>query len=121
MPFPPCLGAVLMMVAVVPLARLPSMATGRIVQAGATLSATLAPFRDGRFWRLVVFGCWFSFFNGVTQSAHYAYPKQVLGITLFGMLALREHDARRRIRDQPVDGKVGRSLGQPARHARRAC
>jgi MFS family permease len=37
----------------------------------------------------VVFGCWFSFFNGVTQSAHYAYPKQVLGITLFGMLALR--------------------------------
>lgn len=82
-------GAVLMMVAVVPLVKLPSVATGRIVQAGATLSAMLAPFRDGRFWRLVVFGCWFSFFNGVTQSAHYTYPKQVLGIALFGMLALR--------------------------------
>ena len=37
----------------------------------------------------MAFGCWFSFFNGVTQSAHNLYPKQVLGIALFVMLALR--------------------------------
>ena len=42
-----------------------------------------APFRDARFLRLVLFGCWFSFFNGVTQLTENIYPWQVLGIGLF--------------------------------------
>ena len=49
----------------------------------------LAPFTDTRFLRLLVFGCWFSFFNGVTQSAQNYYPMQVLGVSLFLSLALQ--------------------------------
>ena len=53
-----------------------------------------APFSDPRFLRLLLFGCWFSFFNGVTQSAQNIYTYQVLGIGtlkigLFVMLALQ--------------------------------
>ena len=46
------------------------------------------PFGNGRFLRLLLFGCWFSFFNGVTQSAQNYYPMQVLGISLLLSLAL---------------------------------
>jgi MFS family permease len=49
----------------------------------------LAPFRDARFLRLLAFGCWFSFFNGVTQSAQNYYPMQVLGVSLFLSLTLQ--------------------------------
>lgn len=38
--------------------------------------------------RLLLFGCWFSFFNGATQSAQNYYPMQVLQISLFLSLAL---------------------------------
>jgi MFS family permease len=37
----------------------------------------------------LLFGCWFSFFNGVTQSAQNYYPMQVLGISLFLALGLQ--------------------------------
>jgi len=48
-----------------------------------------APFLDRRFLRLLLFGCWFSFFNGITQSAQSVYPYRVLGMSLFVMLALQ--------------------------------
>ena len=83
------LGGSFMLAAVVPLAWMPRLATSLTVRAGATLRAMLAPFCDPRFLRLVAFGCWFSFFNGVTQSAQNIYPVRVLGIHLFTMLALR--------------------------------
>ena len=49
----------------------------------------MAPFADTRFLRLLLFGCWFSFFNGVTQSAQNYYPMQVLGVSLFLSLTLQ--------------------------------
>jgi MFS family permease len=49
----------------------------------------LAPFADGRFVRLLCFGCWFSFFNGVTQTAQETYPINVLGLALLTSLAMR--------------------------------
>ena len=49
----------------------------------------LAPFVDRRFLRLLCFGCWFSFFNGLTQSAQNIYPARILGFELFTLLALR--------------------------------
>jgi MFS family permease len=51
--------------------------------------AMLAPFRNTKFLRLLVFGCWFSFFNGVTQSAQNLYPMRVLGIALLLSLSLQ--------------------------------
>jgi len=82
-------GGGFMLAAVVPLVRMPRLVTSLTVRTGATLQAMLAPFCDPRFLRLVAFGCWFSFFNGVTQSAQNIYPVRVLGIHLFTMLALR--------------------------------
>jgi MFS family permease len=35
------------------------------------------------------YGCWFSFFNGFTQSAQNYYPMQVLGVSLFLSLSLQ--------------------------------
>ncbi len=48
-----------------------------------------APFRDARFRRLLLFGCWFSFFNGITQSAQHQYSMNVLGISLLVSLVLQ--------------------------------
>src|SRR6185312_9279183 len=41
-----------------------------------------APLADSRFRWWLGYGCWFSFFNGVTQSAQNIYPKQVLNVGL---------------------------------------
>lgn len=82
-------GAGFMLAAVVPLALMPAVVGSRTVRTGATLAAMAAPFRDPRFLRLVAFGCWFSFFNGVTQLAQGVYPYWVLGMGLFVMLGLK--------------------------------
>lgn len=83
------LGGSLMIAALVPLALMPAMATSRTVRRGATLRSILAPFSDARFLRLLLFGCWFSLSNGLTQSAQFSYPKRVLGLILFVMLAMQ--------------------------------
>jgi len=81
-------GACLMVAALVPLTRIPRLSRSQTVRHGATLRATLAPFVDARFLRLVAFGCWFSFFNGVSQSAQGIYPYRALGLGLFVMLGM---------------------------------
>jgi len=86
---PAALGACCMVAALAPLAWMPRAAASRVVRQGATLREILAPFTDLRFLRLLLFGCWFSFFNGVTQSAQNLYPIRVLGISLFLSLAVQ--------------------------------
>ena len=56
---------------------------GRPAKLDNDLSATPA------FCGCLVFGCWFSFFNGITQSAQNYYPMHVLGISLFLSLSLQ--------------------------------
>jgi len=80
-------GGGFMIAAVLPLAAIPRLAVGRVVRFGATWRSIRAPLRDERFLRLLLFGCWLSLANGLTQSAQFSYPKQVLGIALFVMLA----------------------------------
>ena len=86
---PATLGGCFMIAALVPLVLIPRLARSPTVRRGATLRSMLAPFSDSRFLRLVLFGCWFSLSNGLTQSAQFSYPKQVLGIILFAMLAMQ--------------------------------
>ncbi|MBN2024015.1 MAG: hypothetical protein JW809_14620 [Pirellulales bacterium] len=86
---PALLGVVFMLGALVPVALMPAMASRRRVPLLKALGTMFVPLTDFRFLRLVFFGCWFSFFNGITQSAHYVYPAQALGITLVAMLGLR--------------------------------
>jgi len=86
---PALLGGCFMAAALLPLCRMPTAAAGWMIRHGATLRATLAPLADRSFLRLLAFGCWFSFFNGLTQSPQNIYPARVLGISLFAMLALQ--------------------------------
>ena len=108
---PAMLGAGYMLAALVPLWKMPAAATSRIVRCGATFRAMLAPFADSRFLRLVAFGCWFSFFNGVTQSAQHIYPAQVLGVGLFVMLALRTAMRGGQLAVSPQLGRLADRLG----------
>lgn len=73
-------GTLVMAVSVWPLVRLPAVAMHRVVQRGASLRDMLRPLMDLRFLGLLTFGCWFSFSNGLTQSAQNLYPLRVLGI-----------------------------------------
>ncbi|MEN6367319.1 MAG: MFS transporter [Thermoguttaceae bacterium] len=83
------LGAMGMIASLVPLGLMPERpkndARRRLSGPGdgeKGFSRWVVPFRDARFLRLLAFGCWFSFFNGLTQSAQNYYPMQVLGISL---------------------------------------
>lgn len=108
---PAGLGACLMIEALLPLMAVPRAVTSRIVRTGATLRSMWAPFSDPRFLRLVLFGCWFSFFNGVTQSAQNIYPVQVLGISLFLMLGLQTGMRCGQLSVSPYAGKLADRVG----------
>lgn len=86
---PAGLGALMMMVSLVPLARMPSIPLSVGRRLAAPLTTLAAPFRDRRFLRLLLFGCWFSFFNGATQAAQGILPIWVLQFHLFWMLAFQ--------------------------------
>jgi MFS family permease len=91
------IGAGFMLLALVPLISMPSCTTRladtavrpRPQSDDAPAASWTTPFRDPRFLRLLLFGCWFSFFNGITQSAQSYYPMQVLGVSLFLSLSLQ--------------------------------
>jgi len=89
------LGAIFMIASVLPLAWMPaarkdkgiSLLSQRKLKRPLSLSF-LRPLGDTRFLRLLAFGCWFSFFNGLTQAAQNYYPMQILGVSLFLSLAM---------------------------------
>lgn len=78
-------GAICLLASLVPLVMMPPVAVARRVAAGVDWSGLLAPLRERPFQRLVLFGCWLSFFNGIIQAPQGIYPKAVLGL---GVLAL---------------------------------
>ncbi len=86
---PAGLGAWFLLASVIPLVKMPGLSLRRPAAPGVSLRSLLAPLGDRRFLRLLLFGCWFSFFNGITQSAQFVYPYRVLGMSLFVMLALQ--------------------------------
>jgi MFS family permease len=108
---PATLGGCFMIAALVPLALIPRLAKSRVVRHGATLRSTLAPFADSRFLRLVLFGCWFSLSNGLTQSAQFSYPKQVLGVILFTMLAVQTGMRAGQLTISPWMGRLADRFG----------
>lgn len=55
----------------------------------ASLHEILAPFADPRFRRLLCYGCWLSTFNGLTASPQTSYPRDVLGLDLDKVNAMR--------------------------------
>ncbi|MBN1591203.1 MAG: hypothetical protein JW888_16945 [Pirellulales bacterium] len=74
-------------------------------------STLLSPFRDGPFRRLLLFGCWFSLFNGITNPAVSVYPAQVLGFGLATMLALKTVMRLGQWALSPTAGRLADRLG----------
>ena len=105
------LGIGLFLAALVPLARMPRVDENQTVRRPATLDCILAPFFDRRFLRLVAFGCWFSFFNGLTQSAQNIYPANVLHVSLFVMLALKTGMRLGQLGISPTMGRLADRMG----------
>jgi len=83
------LGTLLMATAVAPLAGMPAAVVGRVVRAGAKLRELLAPLADRALLRLLAFGCWFSFFNGLTLPAQDSYLRRALGLAVGVPLVLQ--------------------------------
>lgn len=108
---PATLGGVTMIAALVPLALIPPVVKSPTACRGATLRSILAPFSDSRFLRLVLFGCWFSLSNGLTQSAQFSYPKQVLGVALFALLAMQTGMRVGQLTASPWLGRLADRLG----------
>lgn len=80
-------GGLMMLAALAPLAAMPTVAQSPAA-AAPSLAKLLAPFVDRRFCWLIVFGAWFSFFNGFGQLAQFLYPLNVLGFSIYHMLLL---------------------------------
>ena len=83
----------------------------RQVESRKGRTGILAPLGDKRFRRLIYFGCWFSFFNGVTQSAQYLYPARVLAISLGFMLLLKMGMRLGQLAISPTMGRLADRMG----------
>jgi MFS family permease len=77
---PAAVGAGFMLLAVLPLARMPGLVSRSAPQARSALAAILAPLADSAFLRLLAFGCWFSISNGITLPVQEMYPRHVLAV-----------------------------------------
>lgn len=77
--------AVLMLVSLAPLIVVPQgRATERSTSSKSQLGlrALAASLRESGAIRLVLYGCWFSFFNGLFTAAQFVFPKAVLNLGL---------------------------------------
>lgn len=93
------LGALLLVAAVAPLLRMPSVPSSR----GMTLSSRVgwlatacsvacrmvAPLTDRRYRPLMVFGCWFSFCNGLAQAPQYLFQTKVLALSITAFVVMQ--------------------------------
>lgn len=81
-------GALFLLASLVPLARMPNVY--RVTPAEkVTRFFVFAPFADARFQRLLLFGCWFWFFEGLTQIAQDRFPSRALGLDVLHLAWLR--------------------------------
>ncbi|MGA2061290.1 MAG: MFS transporter [Thermoguttaceae bacterium] len=85
---PAGLGAWFMIAAIVPLWMMPKAEKVTHKRPAIDWKLLTRPFTDSRFLRLLLFGCWFSFSNGLTQTMQTTFPAKVLQVSLLTMLAV---------------------------------
>lgn len=78
-------GTLCYFLALAPLALMPAVAPRRTSDA-STLAEIVAPLGDGPSRRLLAYGCWFSFFNGLTSVPQSIFPKAVLNLKFSDLL-----------------------------------
>lgn len=105
-------GVVIMGLSLLPLTTMPDPA-GKVSETESRKGrkGILAALSDRGFRRLIYFGCWFSFFNGVTQSAQYLYPARVLAISLGFMLLLKMAMRLGQLAISPTMGRFADRVG----------
>jgi MFS family permease len=111
------LGAAFLAAALAPLGAMPACERRRqsprcdLAGPAGRLHHWLRPFGDRRFWPLLAFGCWFSFFNGITQSAQGCFPMNVLGVSLWVSLSLQTSTSLGQWAVSPWLGRLADRLG----------
>ncbi|MCA9230150.1 MAG: MFS transporter [Planctomycetales bacterium] len=79
-----CVGAIVMLFAIWPLHAMTDPASPSRIGAGSPrqrLGELLTPFSDGDFRRLLYYGLWFSFANGIADTAVRVYQISILQLT----------------------------------------
>ena len=83
------IGTLLLLVSLLPLAYMPAARSGKptspLGNARNLVDLLLQPLFDKASRRLLLYGCWFSFFNGLFSTAQNIFPKAVLGLELGAM------------------------------------
>lgn len=84
-------GAAFLLLSLWPLSRMPKFAVvpGEQQTKQANWRRLLAPLGDRSFRWLMLYTCWLSFFNGMTQVAQSRYPWEVLGLGLLPLALMR--------------------------------
>jgi hypothetical protein len=89
------IGALFMIGAVAPLVRMPDVSardksnSGSLSGTWATCAAMLAPLGDRQYRPLLMFGCWFSFCNGLAQAPQYLFHTRVLDLALTSVVVMQ--------------------------------
>ncbi len=100
-------GTLLVLASVAPLAAMREIASPTAVgqrPPGERLREVLLPFADRRFWRLLAYGGWFSFSNGVTSTAQYFYQ---IGVVKLDYWTFRTIDTSMKATQTAVMPRVG--------------
>lgn len=106
-------GATFLLISLLPLARMPWTPAG---SADTTKRLPgwrrlIAPIVDRRFRWLVLYACWLSFFNGLTQVAQSRYPWEVLGLGLLPLALMRISMRLGQIGTAAIAGPVSDRIG----------
>jgi hypothetical protein len=85
------LGATMLIAAVVPLARMPNvrLITAKYPALRGNLWSPFAPLFDRRYRAFMVFGCWFSFTNGLAQAPQFLFQESVLALSITSVLTMQ--------------------------------
>jgi MFS family permease len=105
------MGACFMIAAIVPLWMMPRAEAVSRMSPSIDWKALAKPFTDNRFLRLLLFGCWFSFSNGLTQTVQYSYPKEILKISLLAILAVQTGMRLGQLSISPALGRMADRVG----------
>jgi MFS family permease len=108
---PAGLGAWFMIAAIVPLWMMPRAETISRTRRRIDWKSLARPFADGHFLRLLLFGCWFSFSNGLTQTMQTTFPAKVLQVSLLTMLAVSTAMRLGQLSVSPALGRMTDRIG----------
>ena len=83
------LGGLCLLGSIIPLLRMPATDLQLPSANPPTAGELLGPLRNQRFTRLLIYGCWLAFFNGITQTSQNFFTNRQLGVEAGALLWLQ--------------------------------